>query len=66
LTFFSNPGRPQACEIRAELDKTRKIWLRGHRDVFGFAYLTLGVAYAGVAVFIRLRAERARVIVVRC
>jgi hypothetical protein len=30
-------------EVRAELDKTRNIWLRGHRDIFGFAYLTLGV-----------------------
>ena len=41
--LLANPGHPQAGEIRAELDKTRNIWLRGHRDVFGFAYLTLGV-----------------------
>jgi|HubBroStandDraft_6_1064221.scaffolds.fasta_scaffold317631_2 SAM-dependent methyltransferase len=42
--LLANPGHPQAGEIRAELDKTRNIWLRGHRDVFGFAYLTLGAA----------------------
>src|SRR5580698_1382658 len=36
--LLANPGHPQAGEIRAELDKTRNIWLRGHRDVFGFAY----------------------------
>jgi hypothetical protein len=25
------------------VDRHRDIWLRGHRDVMGFAYLTLGV-----------------------
>jgi len=41
--LLANPGHPQAGEVRAGLDTTRNIWLRGHRDVFGFAYLTLGV-----------------------
>ncbi|MGD0606225.1 MAG: class I SAM-dependent methyltransferase [Streptosporangiaceae bacterium] len=41
--LLAHPGHPQAGQVRAELDKTRNIWLRGHRDVLGFAYLTLGV-----------------------
>ena len=41
--YWERPGHPRAGEIRAELDRIRNIWLRGHRDVFGFAYLTLGV-----------------------
>ena len=41
--LLAHPGHPQAGEVRAALDKTRNIWLRGHRDVFGFAYLTLAV-----------------------
>jgi len=41
--LLAHPSHPRAGEVRAELDKTRNIWLRGHRDVFGFAYLTLGV-----------------------
>jgi cyclopropane fatty-acyl-phospholipid synthase-like methyltransferase len=41
--LLAHPGHPKAEEVRAELDQTRDIWLRGHRDVFGFAYLTLGV-----------------------
>jgi SAM-dependent methyltransferase len=41
--LLANSGHPQAGQVRAELDKARNIWLRGHRDVFGFAYLTLGV-----------------------
>ena len=44
--LLARPGHRRAGEIRAELDKTRNIWLRGHRDVFGFAYLTLGVPSA--------------------
>ncbi len=41
--LLAHPSHPRAGEVRAELDKTRNIWLRGHRDVCGFAYLTLGV-----------------------
>lgn len=41
--LLSHPGHPQADEIRAQLDQARSIWLRGHRGIFGFAYLTLGV-----------------------
>jgi SAM-dependent methyltransferase len=37
----ANPGHSEAERIRAELDTQRGIWLRGHRDVMGFAYLTL-------------------------
>lgn len=35
---------PEADAVRADLDTQRTIWLRGHRGVMGFAYLTLGVA----------------------
>jgi hypothetical protein len=31
------------AKVRAKLDRQRSIWLRGHRDAMGFAYLTLGV-----------------------
>jgi SAM-dependent methyltransferase len=37
----ANPHHPEAGDVRAKLDATRSIWLRGHRDVMGFAYLTL-------------------------
>jgi SAM-dependent methyltransferase len=37
----ANPDDPEADGVRAELDARRRIWLRGHRDVMGFAYLTL-------------------------
>lgn len=40
--LLSHPGHPEAADVRARLDKQRGIWLRGHRDVLGFAYLTLG------------------------
>jgi SAM-dependent methyltransferase len=40
--LLANPGHPAADEVRAKLDNQRNIWLRGHRDVLGFAYLTLG------------------------
>jgi hypothetical protein len=33
---------PEAARVRAKLDTQRSIWLRGHRNVMGFAYLTLG------------------------
>lgn len=44
--LLAHPGHPQAGEVRAQLDDARSIWLRGHRDIFGFAYLTLGVESA--------------------
>ena len=37
----AHPHHPEAGDVRAALDATRSIWLRGHRDVMGFAYLTL-------------------------
>lgn len=33
---------PDASEIRARADNHRNQWLRGYRNVLGFAYLTLG------------------------
>lgn len=39
---------PQADEVRTRLDTQRGNWLRGHRDVLGFAYLTLGAGPGGV------------------
>ncbi len=33
---------PRAGEIRAQADTHRNEWLRGYREVLGFAYLTLG------------------------
>jgi len=44
--LLANPGHPGAEAVRAQLDTQRAIWLRGHRDLFGFAYLTLGVPAA--------------------
>jgi cyclopropane fatty-acyl-phospholipid synthase-like methyltransferase len=41
--LLANGDHAAAAEIRAKLDSHRSIWLRGHRDVLGFAYLTLGV-----------------------
>ncbi|MGH3165746.1 MAG: SAM-dependent methyltransferase [Trebonia sp.] len=41
--LLANGDHPEASEVRASLDRQRSIWLRGHRDVMGFAYLTLGV-----------------------
>jgi SAM-dependent methyltransferase len=35
-------GRAEAAEIRAAADAHRNSWLRGYRNVLGFAYLTLG------------------------
>jgi SAM-dependent methyltransferase len=40
--LLSNADHPEAETLRAKLDAQRSIWLRGHRDVMGFAYLTLG------------------------
>jgi cyclopropane fatty-acyl-phospholipid synthase-like methyltransferase len=41
--LLANGDHPEADQIRAKLDRHRSIWLRGHRDVLGYAYLTLGV-----------------------
>jgi SAM-dependent methyltransferase len=40
--LLSHAAHPEADAVRAKLDTQRTIWLRGHRDVMGFAYLTLG------------------------
>ena len=41
--LLDHPADPRAEEVRAQLDNVRGIWLRGHWEIFGFAYLTLGV-----------------------
>jgi hypothetical protein len=41
--LLANPGHAEAADLRAKLDEHLSIWLRGTRDVLGFAYLTLGV-----------------------
>lgn len=41
LWLAAHPDHPDADAIRQALDAQRAIWLRGHRDVMGFAYLTL-------------------------
>lgn len=40
--LLANGSHPEADDIRARLDAQRSNWLRGHRDVLGFAFLTLG------------------------
>ena len=42
--LLANPDHPKAEQVRARLDGHRSMWLRGYRDVLGFAYLTLGVS----------------------
>jgi SAM-dependent methyltransferase len=42
--LLAHPDHPAAGTVRGELDRQRSIWLRGHRGVMGFAYLTLGRA----------------------
>ncbi|MFI9051965.1 SAM-dependent methyltransferase [Streptomyces sp. NPDC053427] len=41
--LLANRDHPEAEQVRTRLDDHRSIWLRGLRDVWGFAYLTLGV-----------------------
>lgn len=41
--LLANGDHPEAHQVRERLDAHRAIWLRGHRGVFGFAFLTLGV-----------------------
>jgi SAM-dependent methyltransferase len=40
--LLANPDHPESAELRSKLDNQRAIWLRGHRGLMGFAYLTLG------------------------
>jgi hypothetical protein len=42
--LLANRDHPEAEQVRERLDSNRSSWLRGHRDVMGFAYLTLGVS----------------------
>jgi cyclopropane fatty-acyl-phospholipid synthase-like methyltransferase len=41
--LLANADHPEAARVRERLDGHRSIWLRGYREVWGFAYLTLGV-----------------------
>lgn len=41
--LLDHPDHPRADEVRTKVDQHRNTWLHGHRDVMGFAYLTLGV-----------------------
>jgi SAM-dependent methyltransferase len=41
--ILDHPDHPETAGLRERLDAQRSIWLRGHRGVIGFAYLTLGV-----------------------
>ncbi|THV26210.1 SAM-dependent methyltransferase [Glycomyces paridis] len=40
--LLANPDHPEAAAVRAGADEHRGWWLRGHRGVLGFAYVTLG------------------------
>jgi cyclopropane fatty-acyl-phospholipid synthase-like methyltransferase len=40
--LLANPDHSEAGQVRDRLESHLSIWLRGHRDVMGFAYLTLG------------------------
>ena len=40
--LLANQDHPEAGQVRDRLDAHLSIWLRGHYDVMGFAYLTLG------------------------
>jgi SAM-dependent methyltransferase len=40
--LLANPAHEKAAEIREQADAHRNWWLRGHRGLLGFAYLTLG------------------------
>lgn len=45
----AHPGHPEADEVRKKLDSHRRFWLRGHRGVLGFAYVTLAPIAHGPA-----------------
>ncbi|SNT55967.1 Methyltransferase domain-containing protein [Asanoa hainanensis] len=40
--LITHPNHPEAAAVREQADSQRNIWLRGHRGLMGFAYLTLG------------------------
>jgi hypothetical protein len=40
--LLANPDHPEAAAVREQADAHRNWWLRGHRGLLGFAYLTLG------------------------
>jgi SAM-dependent methyltransferase len=42
--LLANTDHPEAGQVRDRLDAHLSIWLRGHRDAMGFAYLTLGAS----------------------
>ncbi|WP_034592683.1 SAM-dependent methyltransferase [Hamadaea tsunoensis] len=44
--ILDHPDHTATAGLRDKLDAQRSIWLRGHRGVMGFAYLTLGVPAA--------------------
>lgn len=39
--LVAHPNHPDVPQVAADLDQARSIWLRGHRDVMGLAYLIL-------------------------
>lgn len=44
--LLAHPDHPEAPDVRRRLDEHLSIWLRGLHEVFGYAYLTLGVPSA--------------------
>lgn len=42
LWLLDHPGSSQAERVREQADRNREWWLRGHRGLLGFAYVTLG------------------------
>jgi SAM-dependent methyltransferase len=46
--LLSHSDHAAVDAVRGKLDAQRDIWLRGHRNVMGFAYLTLGVVPATI------------------
>jgi SAM-dependent methyltransferase len=47
--LLANPEHPEAGQVRDKLGSHLSIWLRGHRDVMGFAYLILTVPHLAEA-----------------
>lgn len=39
--LVAHPNHPDVPQVAADLDSARSVWLQGHRNVMGFAYLTL-------------------------
>nr|WP_296071420.1 class I SAM-dependent methyltransferase [uncultured Actinoplanes sp.] len=46
--LLANAGHPDAASVREKLDAQRDVWLKGHRGLLGFAYLTLGPLPGGM------------------